>query len=171
MKQLDQVREFHEAFGLAFNVGFTPLRKKLIAEEFNELLEAWVGGNPQEYGKELADFMYVILGGFLETGKAVRPRRLIDTHRGYSLENLFAHVNWWLKGNNPSLFHIYEIADSLVEKMGFSPGVFQIIFDEVHRSNMSKLVDGKPVYREDGKVMKGPNYSPADLSFLSSPLA
>jgi len=34
------------------------------------------------------------------------------------------------------------------------------IFDEVHRSNMSKLgEDGKPIYREDNKIMKGPNYS------------
>ena len=37
--------------------------------------------------------------------------------------------------------------------------------DEVHRSNMSKLdEDGKPIYREDGKVMKGPNYFKPDLS-------
>lgn len=34
---------------------------------------------------------------------------------------------------------------------------------EIHRSNMSKLVDGKPLYREDGKVAKGPNYSPPDI--------
>lgn len=37
-------------------------------------------------------------------------------------------------------------------------------FDEVHRSNMSKLgKDGKPVYREDGKLLKGDNYSPANI--------
>lgn len=37
-------------------------------------------------------------------------------------------------------------------------------FAEVHRSNMSKLgEDGKPIYREDGKVLKGPNYKPVDL--------
>lgn len=36
--------------------------------------------------------------------------------------------------------------------------------NEVHRSNMSKLgADGKPIRREDGKVLKGPNYSPPDL--------
>lgn len=40
-------------------------------------------------------------------------------------------------------------------------------FAEVHRSNMSKLgEDGKPTYREDGKILKGPNYSPADLRFV-----
>ena len=37
-------------------------------------------------------------------------------------------------------------------------------FEEVHRSNMSKLgADGKPIYREDGKVMKCENYSSPDL--------
>ena len=37
----------------------------------------------------------------------------------------------------------------------------------VHESNMSKLdEDGNPIYREDGKVLKGPNYQPPDLSDL-----
>ena len=37
----------------------------------------------------------------------------------------------------------------------------------VHKSNMSKLgEDGKPIKREDGKVLKGPNYQPPDLSDL-----
>ena len=37
-------------------------------------------------------------------------------------------------------------------------------FTEVQRSNMSKLgEDGKPIYREDGKVLKGPKYFPPDL--------
>ena len=37
----------------------------------------------------------------------------------------------------------------------------------VHKSNMSKLGDdGKPIKREDGKVLKGPNYQPPDLSDL-----
>ena len=37
----------------------------------------------------------------------------------------------------------------------------------VHQSNLSKLgEDGKPIYREDGKVLKGPNYQPPDLSDL-----
>lgn len=45
-------------------------------------------------------------------------------------------------------------------------GVKQAAFDEVHRSNMSKLgEDGKPIRREsDGKVMKGPNYFKPDIA-------
>jgi len=39
--------------------------------------------------------------------------------------------------------------------------------NRVHESNMSKLdEDGKPIYREDGKVLKGPNYKPPDLTDL-----
>ena len=36
----------------------------------------------------------------------------------------------------------------------------------VYGSNMSKLVDGKPLRREDGKVLKGPNYKPPYLEDL-----
>ena len=39
--------------------------------------------------------------------------------------------------------------------------------DRVHKSNMSKLgEDGRPIYREDGKVLKGPNYQPPTLTDL-----
>lgn len=43
----------------------------------------------------------------------------------------------------------------------------QIAFNRVHASNMSKLgKDGKPILREDGKILKGPNYTPPDLEDL-----
>lgn len=49
----------------------------------------------------------------------------------------------------------------LALKMGFNlDGAFR----EVHRSNMSKLgADGKPIKREDGKILKGPNFTPPNL--------
>ena len=38
------------------------------------------------------------------------------------------------------------------------------VFDEIQKSNLSKLGEnGKPIYREDGKVMKGPNYFKPDI--------
>ncbi len=41
------------------------------------------------------------------------------------------------------------------------------VFREIQRSNMSKLgADGKPIYREDGKVMKGPNYFRPDIASI-----
>lgn len=59
-----------------------------------------------------------------------------------------------------------EIADALGDMLyiiygtAISYGIpIDAIFAEIHNSNMSKLgEDGKPIYREDGKVMKGPNY-------------
>ena len=42
--------------------------------------------------------------------------------------------------------------------------------DRVHKSNMSKLgLDGKPIRRSDGKVLKGPNYQPPTLNDLVNP--
>lgn len=39
------------------------------------------------------------------------------------------------------------------------------VFDEIQKSNMSKLgVDGKPIYRADGKVLKGPKYFKPDIA-------
>lgn len=41
------------------------------------------------------------------------------------------------------------------------------VFQEIQRSNMSKLgSDGKPIYRADGKVLKGPNYFKPDIKTI-----
>ena len=44
------------------------------------------------------------------------------------------------------------------------------IMDEIHRSNKSKLgLDGRPIRREDGKILKGPNYDPPHLEKVIFP--
>ena len=49
----------------------------------------------------------------------------------------------------------------------YSSYVVTEAFARVHESNMSKLgADGKPILREDGKVLKGPNYKKPDLTDL-----
>jgi predicted HAD superfamily Cof-like phosphohydrolase len=64
---------------------------------------------------------------------------------------------------------VKELCDLLVVTFGtiVECGYSDLIedaFAEVMRSNMSKLgADGKPIYREDGKILKGPNYSEADI--------
>ena len=68
--------------------------------------------------------------------------------------------------------NLKEIADALTDILyvtygaGHAFGVnLDKCFDEVQRSNMSKLgQDGKPIYNEAGKVMKGPSYFKPDLS-------
>ncbi|MGL2993449.1 hypothetical protein [Flavobacterium sp. TSSA_36] len=69
---------------------------------------------------------------------------------------------------------IVEIADALGDMLYILCGTIiehglqdhiEAIFDEIQRSNMSKLgEDGQPIYREDGKVMKGPHYFKPDFS-------
>ena len=71
---------------------------------------------------------------------------------------------------------IKEVADALTDILYVTYGAGHAFginlddcFSEVQRSNMSKLGnDGKPIYNEHGKVMKGPNYFKPDLKkFLS----
>ena len=71
--------------------------------------------------------------------------------------------------NNKDLL---EVADALTDILYVTYGAGHAFgidldkcFDEVQNSNMSKLAeDGKPIYNEHGKVMKGPNYFKPDLS-------
>ena len=69
---------------------------------------------------------------------------------------------------------ITEIADALGDMLYILCGtiiehgmsdIIEDVFDEIQKSNMSKLgADGKPIYREDGKVLKGPNYFKPNFS-------
>ena len=69
---------------------------------------------------------------------------------------------------------LVEVADALGDMLYILCGTIiehglqykiEEVFDEIQRSNMSKLgEDGRPVYREDGKVLKGPNYFKPDFS-------
>ena len=69
---------------------------------------------------------------------------------------------------------IVEVADALGDMLYILCGTIiehgmqdkiEEIFDEIQKSNLSKLGDdGKPIYRNDGKVMKGPNYFKPNIS-------
>jgi hypothetical protein len=86
--------------------------------------------------KEMADVCYVLNGYALVGGDLKYAMKLEETAAKYVMRLL----DWAVQ---------YEA------------------FRRVHESNMSKLgPDGKPMYREDGKVLKGPNYRPPDLSDL-----
>ena len=71
---------------------------------------------------------------------------------------------------------LIEIADALGDMLYILCGTIiehglqdkiEAVFDEIQKSNLSKLGnDGEPIYREAGKVMKGPNYFRPDLSKL-----
>ena len=100
------------------------------------------------------------------------------TQRSYQKELLIEEFKEFLEaegflfmhGKNHQEHALKELADLVyvcyqyAENMGW---FLDEALDRVHKSNMSKLdEDGNPIYREDGKVLKGPNYKPPNLSDL-----
>jgi predicted HAD superfamily Cof-like phosphohydrolase len=139
------VADFIRAFEAPASVD---LWLKLFHEERTELLEAMAlnltDGTVQSLAdvlKEAADFLYVSIGLSL----------VLDKH-----------------GLEPTDASSEDVGDILAAVLGvFGEAVFEEGFRRVHESNMSKLGDdGKPVRREDGKVLKGPNYKPPVLTDL-----
>src|SRR5690606_1790134 len=74
---------------------------------------------------------------------------------------------------------LVEVADALGDMLYILCGTIiehglqhkiEEVFNEIQRSNMSKLGEnGEPIYREDGKVLKGPNYFKPDLLRILGP--
>ena len=119
----------------------------LIEEELVEL-------RAEDYGtvahlKELCDVMYVYNGMMLTIPKFAGD--LIS-------EEELANIN---KTND-------KAKEIITRYFGlYTAEVVGEAFTRVHKSNMSKLGrDGKPIFREDGKVLKGPDYKEPDLSDL-----
>ncbi|WP_281542666.1 nucleoside triphosphate pyrophosphohydrolase family protein [Maribacter aestuarii] len=73
---------------------------------------------------------------------------------------------------------LVEVADALGDMLYILCGTIlehgmqykiEEVFNEIQRSNMSKLdANGKPIYRKDGKVLKGPNYFKPDIDTILS---
>jgi predicted HAD superfamily Cof-like phosphohydrolase len=111
--------------------------------------------------KQVEDFQKAF-GSFIGEGPSFPPlERCVLRQRLLQEEVLELHEAWSNKD-------IVEVADAITDCLYILFGTaiefglqdkLEALFSEVHGSNMSKLdFDGKPIYREDGKVMKGPNY-------------
>lgn len=102
-----------------------------------------------------------------ESPKAAVGKNVIDLR--YKLMREENEEYWEAAKDND----LVEIADALGDQLYILCGTILAhgmqhkiveVFEEIQRSNMSKLgADGKPIYREDGKVMKGPNYFKPDI--------
>lgn len=140
---IDRVREFHEAFGHPVTAtpdpmtkGLRELRVKLIAEELTELCDA--------LGVDLEIIRSAKDGEWRVKVEATADDEDVDL---VEAADALGDLDYVVAGAN------------LV--FGFPA---QDVSAEIHRANMSKLgEDGKPIYREDGKVMKGPNYTPPNV--------
>ena len=99
----------------------------------------------------------------------VDPQLIALRHRLMAEENE-EYLEAALAGN------LVEVADALGDMLYILCGTMithgmqdkiEDVFREVQRSNLSKLgADGQPIYREDGKVMKGPNYFKPDIAAI-----
>jgi predicted HAD superfamily Cof-like phosphohydrolase len=107
---------------------------------------------------------------FHETPNSNVSDRIVDLRHRLMQEENDEYLEACKEGN------LTLIADALGDKMYILFGTIiahglqhkiEEVFDEIHRSNMSKLDDnGKPIYREDGKIMKSENYLPDIQSIL-----
>ncbi len=117
------------------------------------------------------------VGLFMKTfGQEVKNRPSLSSEKINNLR--ISLIEEELKEFKDALLNkdIKEVADALTDILYVTYGAGHAFginlddcFSEVQRSNMSKLGnDGKPIYNENGKVMKGPNYFEPDLKkFLS----
>ena len=98
--------------------------------------------------------------------RAVQHKLIVEEFK----EFLEAEGMLFMHGRNHQEHALKELADlvyvcyQFAENMGW---FLDEALNRVHESNLSKLDDdGNPIYRDDGKVLKGPNYKPPDLSDL-----
>jgi len=98
--------------------------------------------------------------------RAVQHRLIVEEFK----EFLEAEGMLFMHGRNHQEHALKELADLVYVCYQYAQNMGWFLdeaLNRVHLSNMSKLdEDGKPIYREDGKVLKGPNYKPPDLSDL-----
>ena len=117
------------------------------------------------------------VGLFMKTfGQEIKNRPSLSSEKINNLR--ISLIEEELKELKDALFNkdIKEVADALTDILYVTYGAGHAFginlddcFGEVQRSNMSKLGnDGKPIYNEHGKVMKGPNYFKPDLKKILS---
>lgn len=141
--------EFIKAFNGSLD---SRLWVKLVEEELAELRVEDTGTH--NHLKELCDVLYVVTG-----------------------LTLTVPTNVVLMAGDEYLAKLDSIQTTMDKTIGslvsyYTSEVVSEAFKRVHESNMSKLgLDGKPILREDGKVMKGPNYKKPDLSDLIKDVA
>lgn len=145
-------REFIKAMG--GKLDFVWAAKTLVAEEVKELREAYEkpvleDDNMTEIFKELSDVLYVV-AHFYNVMPVYAPE-VISDEVNQEIQNIMDDAA--------------EIVSTVTQKLQIPLPLLMAAYERVHASNMSKLGDdGKPVYREDGKVTKGPNYTPPDMT-------
>ncbi|HEX9136573.1 MAG TPA: hypothetical protein VF905_06475 [Nitrospirota bacterium] len=180
------VREFHETFRAAvateasITTGFEDLRAKLIIEEAAETLLAIMSSDSVEFADGLGDLDYVIEGAAITFG--IDLQEMFDLamkrYEGYAYYELIGTLvlgvkslaevlreetrgeednqGYEIEDVEALLAHIKAIVWTIANQWGIP---LKEIIEVIHESNMSKLdADGHPIFREDGKILKGENF-------------
>lgn len=148
----EQLGSMLKEFIKTFEASLDPrLWVKLIKEEMEETKEALALGVREDVLKEVTDLMYVTVGFNYVTAGAEQMELFSDREKA-ELMSLIQESS--------------ETYDKAIDFMGAETNFYEA-FRRVHLSNMSKLDnDGKPIKREDGKVLKSDNYRAANLEDL-----
>ena len=142
-KLVKLVKEFYIAFGQQeflekeMTKERMKLRERLFDEELKEYNDAEKNNDKVEMLDAVCDMCYILIG------------TLLEIHKG-NVDEVTDVI--YFEEDDKSKF-IFE----KVFKNEFND-IFVKAFGEVHRSNMSKLQDGKAIFRSDGKILKGAGY-------------
>lgn len=142
-KLVKLVKEFYIAFGQQeflekeMTEERMELRRRLFDEELKEYNDAEKNNDKVEMLDAVCDMCYILVG------------TLLEMHKG-NVDSVTDVI--YFEEDDKSKF-IFE----KVFKNEFND-IFVKAFEEVHRSNMSKLQDGKAIFRADGKILKGAGY-------------
>jgi predicted HAD superfamily Cof-like phosphohydrolase len=150
MSSIKQVEEFHRVFGhpIAETPGLASaevmaLRIKLLREEVDEYADAVLNGDLVEIADALTDIQYILNGGFLIHG----------------LQDLKHNLNCEVHRSNMSkLCKTRRQAEDIIDERTGQDGP-DCFYEE-------KSPDQFILYRGDGKVMKGPDYSKPNLKAI-----
>ena len=119
----------------------------------------------QQQAKEFRK-SYRIANSRTATQRSVQKALIVEEFKEFLEAEglLFRHDPAFHTDTLKELADVVYVCYQYAENMGWD---LDTAMDRVHQSNMSKLgEDGNPIYREDGKVLKGPNYKPPTLTDL-----
>jgi len=147
----EMIQEFHEVFGHPVNyrpsTDVSPrvlrLRINLILEELGEVIGA-MGGDSEN------NRLSIVQSKVLGVSDILMTEVDDDAFNDLDLANLAKEIT-----------DLLVVVNGLAVVMGIDA---DRCMDYVHTSNMSKLgEDGRPIYRDDGKIMKGPDYKKPNM--------
>ena len=192
--QLDHVWEFQNAFNhpqvTEMVIGMQKsreLRLKLFKEELGELHQAMYNNDKVEILDAVLDGLYIVFGSIHYHGVGSVFSSFIDGERydtNTPISSYPVEIQTILNTGNIQKKYLYgsitfsevlmlhvELCSTLLSLYNklelegiFKKDSFSSAFLEVHESNMSKLENGKPKKRKDGKVLKGKDYFKPNLS-------